>query len=265
MVTAAVLAMAVLAWPPGPARRRLRSLRSARRPSRTWRLPRPSAVTSICVAATAGWLVADLPGAVAAALLTLTLLRRWRARTDLRRSLTATEALAEAVHSLVAALRAGAHPAHAADMAASDAHPAAAAPMRAISATARLDGDIHRALSMTPSPTPAVLARIARAWSMAQRHGLPLADVLDAAGRDLEQRLRFSKQVTARMAGPRASASVLALLPLLGIAMGEAMGANPIQVLTTTGPGHALLLVGVALQCAGTTWCARLTTQAISR
>ncbi|OLF15861.1 type II secretion system F family protein [Actinophytocola xanthii] len=264
MLTAALLALAALTWPPGQPARRLRALHFARHPTRSWRPPRLSLITSICLAVPTGWLAADLPGAAAAALLATTLHRRWRARTDLRRSLAATDGLTEALRSLVAALRAGAHPAHAAETAAADAHPAAAASMRAISATARLDGDIHRALSMTESPTPTVLARIAQAWSLAQRHGLPLADILAATVRDLEQRQRFTRQVTARMAGPRASATVLALLPLLGITMGEAVGAHPIHVLTTTAVGQALLLAGVALQCAGTTWCARLTSQAIS-
>lgn len=265
MVTAAVLCLAVLSWPTAPARARLHTLTPARRTRRAWHPPRPSSVTLTCTAAAAGWLVAALPGAITAALAVATAQRRWRAHEARTRSLTATTALAEAVHALVAALRAGAHPADAAESAATDAPPSAAAPMRAIAATARLDGDITRALSAAaPAATP-VLHRIARAWSLAQRHGLPLADVLDAVARDLTQRVRFTRQVLARMAGPRTSATVLAVLPALGIALGELMGAHPLHVLTTTPLGGALLVVGVTLLIAGITWCARLTTQAVPR
>jgi tight adherence protein B len=69
--------------------------------------------------------------------------------------------------------------------------------------------------------------------------------------------------VNARMAGPRASATVLALLPVLGVVLGEAMGAHPIQVLADTPLGQALLIVGTTLICAGIQWSAYLTQRAV--
>ena len=263
MVSLLCGAFALLSWPTAAAPRRLHNLTAAAR-TRRLRPPRPSAVTIAAAAAIAGWLIAGVGGGVAALLATVTVWRRWRARGDLHRSLSAIDGLAEAVHSLVAGLRAGAHPADAAESAAADAKPEAAASMRAIAAAARLDGDIRLALNATGSQTLASgLARVSRAWALAQRHGLPLADILDAVGRDLEQRVRFSRQVLARMAGPRTSATVLALLPALGIALGEAVGAQPLRMLT--GPGQVLLAVGVALLCAGVTWCGRLTSQVVPR
>jgi tight adherence protein B len=211
-----------------------------------------------------GWLVAGPGGAAAAVLATVTAWRRWRARGELHRSLAAIDGLAEAIHSLVAGLRAGAHPADAAEAAATDARPEAAASMRAIAAAARLDGDVRLALGAAGSQTLAsALNRVSRAWALAQRHGLPLADILDAAGRDLEQRVRFARQVLARMAGPRTSATVLALLPALGVVLGEAVGARPLHMLT--GSGQLLLAIGVALLCAGVAWCGRLTGQVVPR
>jgi len=263
VVTVAVLCLAVLCWPAMPARSRLHSLHPTTSRRRYRRPPRPSSITLTCTAATAGWLVTGIPGAAAAALATATAQRRWRARRNLQSSLTAIDALAEAIRSLVAALRTGAHPADAAESAAIDAHPTAAAPMRAIAAAARLDGDLPRALAAAVSPTPTALTRLSRAWSLAQRHGLPLADVLAAVGRDLDQRARFTRQVLARMAGPRSSATVLALLPALGLALGQVMGAHPLRVLTTTPIGHVLLLLGTAFLCAGITWSGHLTNQAL--
>lgn len=263
MVTATLLCAAVLCWPTSPASKRLRALTSAAR--RAWRPPRPSSITLTCAAATTGWLVAGIPGAAAATLATATVRRRWRARTAFNHTLTTTDALAEAVHTLASALRSGAHPADAATVAATDAHPAAAAPMRAIAAAARLNGDLDRALAATSTEPQPGLRRVSRAWVLAQRHGLPLADLLDTTARDLTQRARFARQVHARMAGPRASATALAALPLLGIAVGEVMGAHPLRLLTTTGAGQALLLAGVTLQCVGLAWCGRLTNQVVSR
>lgn len=265
MVTAALCCLAVLCWPTTPATTRLHTIHPPDRTRRRLRPPRPSSVTLTCASAAAGWLLAGIPGAAAAMLTTTTVHRRWRARGALTASLTATDAMAEAIRSLVAALRAGAHPADAAESAAADAHPDAAAPLRAVAAAARLDGDIDRALTSTGAALPTtVLPRVSRAWALAQRHGLPLADVLDAVGRDLEQRVRFRRQVLARMAGPRTSAMVLALLPALGLVLGQSMGANPVHVLTTTPTGRVLLLLGAMFLCAGVIWCARLTDQAVA-
>lgn len=262
MVSLLCCAVAVLTWPTTPATRRLRELSGERR-RRHLRPPKPSSVTLVMAAIGVGWLIAGIGGAGAAFLATVTVRRRWRARGELNRSLAAIDGLAEALHSLVAGLRAGAHPADAADSAAVDAQPAAAGAMRAIAAAARLNGDIRLALAGTAQTLGSGLARVARAWTLAQRHGLPLADILDAVARDLDQRSRFARQVLARMAGPRTSATVLALLPVLGIGLGEAIGAQPLRMLT--GPGQALLVVGVALLCAGVAWCGRLTNQVVPR
>lgn len=264
MVSLLCCALALLVWTGSPAAKRLRDLDLAGRRRRPLlRRPRPSSVTLTAAAAVAGWLIAGVGGAFAAALAAVTVWRRWRARGNLRRSLSAVDGLTEALRSLVAGLRAGAHPAEAAEAAAVDAQPDAAAPMRAIAAAARLDGDVGRALGGAAT-LAGVLTRVSRAWALAQRHGLPLADVLDAVGRDLEGRVRFARQVLARMAGPRTSATTLALLPLLGIGLGEAMGAHPLHVLTSPGLGQVLLVLGIALLCAGVAWCGRLTGQVVA-
>ncbi|MPZ82055.1 MAG: secretion system protein [Actinophytocola sp.] len=263
MVSLLCCALALLTWAGSPAATRLRNLDLVgTRHHRRLGPPRPSSVTLTTAAAVAGWLMAGVGGAIAAALATVTVWRRWRARGQLHRSLSAIDGLTEALRSLVAGLRAGAHPAEAAEAAAADAQPHAAAPMRAIAAAARLDGDVQRALDGTQT-LAGVLARVSRAWALAQRHGLPLADVLDAVGRDLDQRVRFARQVLARMAGPRTSATTLALLPVLGIGLGEAMGAHPLRVLTGPGLGQVLLVIGIALLCAGVAWCGRLTGQVV--
>jgi tight adherence protein B len=223
-------------------------------------------VTLLVVALIVGWLTAGLGGAVAAALLAATIRHQLRHAKQGSHALAAADGLAEALRSLVAGLRAGAHPASAAAAAADDAPPPTDVTMRAIAAAARLDGDMTRALATVHTPAlTAALTRVAAAWELAQRHGLPLAEVLDAVRRDLEQRARFTRQVLARMAGPKASALVLSLLPALGIAMGEAMGARPLHVLTSTGLGQLLLVAGVVFLCAGVAWSGRITTKVVSR
>jgi tight adherence protein B len=92
---------------------------------------------------------------------------------------------------------------------------------------------------------------------------LPLADVLDAVGRDVTSRVRFAQRVRARMAGPRASGTVLAVLPVLGVLLGSGMGADPVRVLCTGSFGQLLLAVGTTLICAGLLWVTKLTSRAV--
>lgn len=262
-----LLGLGVLTWPGGRCAARLRRLTGATVRGRR-RLPRPTTLMITVGAAVPGFLFGGAGGGLAAALAAATATRRLTGRRALRHSLAAVDGLAEALRSLVAELRAGAHPAAAAESAAVDAEPAAAKAMRSVAAAARLDGDVDRALAASRAASPATaraLTQLCQAWILVRRHGLPLADVLDAVHHDLDTRVRFARQVLARMAGPRASATILALLPIVGIALGEAMGAHPIHVLTTTTAGQFLLVVGVALVCAGVTWSARLTNQVVLR
>jgi tight adherence protein B len=262
-----VLALATLCWPSAPGRRRLRAITGAARGLAPRRyLPRPTTFLVVAISSALGLTFAGIGGAVAAALVAATARRRHTARHTLRDSFTTMDALTEALRSMVADLRAGAHPATAAESAAADAPPPAATAMRAIAAATRLDGDVHRALATSRSTTPAaagILSQLARAWLLVQRHGVPLADVLDTVRSDLQTRLRFARQVHARMAGPRASATVLALLPAIGLALGEAMRAHPLHILQATPAGQSLLVIGATLACAGVAWSARLTNQVV--
>lgn len=257
---------AVLVWPPQLARGRLRALRPARRHRRG--IGRPRLATPLLAAGGAGvgFLVAGCGGGLAGTAVALTAWRRWRARRDERERIRAADGLAGALALLVAELRAGAHPAEAAMGAAQDADPLAVSALTCLAATAKLGGDVAEALERAAGGQTAVaasLARLAGAWTLAERHGLPLAEVLDAVRRDLDQRVRFARQVHAKMAGPRASATVLAVLPALGVLLGETIGADPLHVLAATAPGQGLLVVGVVLVCAGVRWSARLTDRAV--
>lgn len=119
------------------------------------------------------------------------------------------------------------------------------------------------------SPTQAsgeiadALARIAAATLLSTRTGCSLAAVTTAVEDDLRARARHRAELRAATAGPRASAVVLAGLPLLGLFMGSGVGADPWGVLTTTGAGQALLVAGVALEAAGLAWSHRLVERAL--
>ncbi len=109
------------------------------------------------------------------------------------------------------------------------------------------------------------LLRIAAAVRLSAHTGCSLAGVVGAVEDDLRARLHAEQELSSAVAGPRASATVLAGLPVLGLLMGSGVGADPWRVLTTTGSGTVLLVLGVALELAGTVWSARLVRRAVQR
>jgi tight adherence protein B len=176
----------------------------------------------------------------------------------------AAEAMSEAIHGMVAELRAGAHPVAAAESSAQDAKSPANTVLTAMATTARLDGDLATVRRRFTEGTPVPAIRpLTNAWILSHTQGLPLADVLEAVRTDLAGQIRFARKVKARMAGPQASGTVLAGLPALGVLLGEAMGADPLHVLLTNPLGQALLATGTALICLGLHWINKLTTHAV--
>ncbi|HEX2286846.1 MAG TPA: hypothetical protein VHI10_18820, partial [Mycobacterium sp.] len=99
--------------------------------------------------------------------------------------------------------------------------------------------------------------------NLAQTHGLPISTLMQTAQRDIVERERFSARVTAGMAGARTTAAVLAGLPVLGIGLGQLIGADPVGFLLTRGAGEWLLVIGVALACTGLLWSDHITSRVL--
>lgn len=260
-------AVALVCWPPRRAAGRLSGLlaREGRRarPRRPGSeiLGRPGPVALAVAGAGLGLLAAGPGGALASGLAALMAARWWRAGRQRRAHTEAAAGLADALELLVGELRVGAHPAAAALAAAADAEPAAARALTAAAATARLGGDVAAALQRCAAEVPTLgteLGRLAAAWALADEHGVGLAALVDAVRADLEARLRFAAGLHAQLAGPRASAAVLAGLPVLGVLLGQGVGADPWHVLSATVVGQVLLVLGVALTGVGLTWSRRI-------
>lgn len=268
-LAAGTCAAAMLCWPAGTGRGRLAILLGSRTAAGPGSMGRPAVaeripILLVALAAGLGALLAGPGGALAATMAGGTAALRRRATRQRRTGETAAAELAEALGVLVAELRTGAHPADAARAAAADGHGASSRALAAAAAAARLGGNVPEVLrSASPAPLRPWLARLADAWSLADRHGIALADLLDAVRADTEQRVRFAADMQARLAGPRTTAAVLAGLPLLGLALGQAVGAAPLHVLGATAVGQVLLVIGTGLACAGVLWSARLMTTAV--
>lgn len=264
MVSAALLVLACAALCScGASAGRMAALwpRSGR--SRRWRL---RVGGPIVIGAVAGLLAAGPGGALTGALVAALGVRgRARHRAAVAHEAAAVE-LAAALRRITDELRTGSHPAVALAGVAADG-PLAARLLTQAATAARLGDDVPAALrhAATAEGAGTELGRVAAAWSLAERHGVPLADVLAGVHDDIRWRVRFGAGVRAQLAGPRATAGVLTALPALGVALGQLVGADPMGVLRGDPVGQALLVVGVGLVAAGRAWTEQILRRAVPR
>ncbi|TGB41444.1 type II secretion system F family protein [Mycolicibacterium peregrinum] len=256
--SALALAAALLLWPVMP--RRAAALRRADSPRRRVRVAPMVVVLGVVL----GWLV-SLPVAVAVALVCGTVVVRRRRRHARRRQLEEAASLEAALDVLVGELRTGVHPVSAFGTAADEVSGAVRRGMAAVAARARLGADVAAGLEdvAATSQLPMHWERLAVCWRLAHAYGLSIATLMRTAQRDIVERERFSSHVEAAMAGPRATATVLAGLPVAGIALGQLIGAQPLAFLCGPGTGGWLLVIGVLLACAGLMWSDRITERAL--
>jgi tight adherence protein B len=231
------------------------------------RSPRPPATAVAGVGLAAGLLALGPVGALAGGAAAIAWQRR-RGRRQASDEATATAGeLAEALGRITEELRAGAHPAAALAGTAADG-PLARAVLAPAATAAALGEGIPTALTAAAARHPDVacdLRRVARTWALADRHGVPAAELLTGVLADIRWRVTYAGRVRAQLAGPRATAAVLTALPALGIALGELVDAGPLAVLRSGVLGQLLVVLGVGLVAAGTAWTERILRAAVPR
>jgi tight adherence protein B len=127
----------------------------------------------------------------------------------------------------------------------------------AAAGAARLGDDVAGGLMVDGARDP-VLLQLAACWQVAIDSGSGLATSvaqLAASARSAED---VRVQLEAELAGPRATARTLALLPLVGVAFGVMLGADPLGWLLGSSVGRGCLVVGGALTALGAWWTGRI-------
>ncbi|AEV81377.1 hypothetical protein ACWT_0365 [Actinoplanes sp. SE50] len=219
----------VIAWPRAGTLARL----SGRSPG--LRLPRPRlpepdrrgaaalAGATALVALVAGGPVAAVGGAVYAGIGGAA----WVRRTRQKRAAAGRLAALDALSSLVADLRAGLPPGF------------------GVPSTG-LDGDER-------------IARLsATVWRLAERTGAPAADLLERIEADARAADRARASAAAQAAGVQATSLLLAVLPVGGLGLGYAIGADSLHILLRTRLGAVCAIGALALQLAGLQWARRI-------
>ncbi|MFE7748694.1 type II secretion system F family protein [Streptomyces sp. NPDC057428] len=195
-----------------------------------------------------------LAGAVA-----VPLVRRWmRRRARRRRRESAADAVTALCGTVVGELRAGREPGQALLAAGRNAGALGVAES-AVLAAARFGGDVPGELRRA-SADPGLdgLLGVAACWRVAVDGGAGLAAGLARLESAMQADRRRRDELRAQLAGAWSTVMVLALLPVVGLGLGAALGADPLRVLLHTPGGLVCLLSGGLLEAAGLFWASRI-------
>jgi tight adherence protein B len=171
-----------------------------------------------------------------------------------REAETRAERVLEACELLAADVAAGQPPARSLTAAA-----ASWPELGPVAQAAALGGDVPAALrEAAKRPGAAELRLVAAAWAVSHRTGAGLADALDRVAGTVRADRATRRVVAGELASARATARMMAALPLLVLVLGAGGGASPWGFLLGTPAGVLCLGAGLGLGALGLWWIERI-------
>ena len=179
--------------------------------------------------------------------------RTWLRR---RRPASGPALLAPALRTLASELRAGSAPVEALERAAGD------PPLWPHALAAARFGDrVDRGLRLDAEKRPDIagpLRQFAACWHVGVVRGSGLAASVERLAVSLRVQQELDSTLRSELSAPRATARMLGLLPVIGIAMGYLLGADPLAWFLGSSAGLIVLASSVALTLLGVTWTRRI-------
>jgi tight adherence protein B len=177
--------------------------------------------------------------------------RLWGRRQKSRRAEAVAARVVEVCDLLAAELAAGRPPTVALEESAT-----AWPELRPVADVVRLGGDVPAALRDVGSTVAGAdgLRLLAGAWEVSHRTGAGLAGSTRRVAEAIRSEQETRRVVTGELASARATARLVAALPVAALLMGSGTGADPWRVLLGTPYGLACLAAGLAFGLAGLWW-----------
>lgn len=137
--------------------------------------------------------------------------------------------------------------------------------LRQVAAAARDGGDVPAALlSAAPAEGGEGLRRLAACWEVGTTVGAGMAALIDRVAQTQRAAQAHRQDVASQLAGPRTTARMLAVLPVLGLLMAGALNMRPLDFLFGSLPGVMCLMAGTGLDACGLWWTHRMATKALT-
>lgn len=125
------------------------------------------------------------------------------------------------------------------------------------------DSNVSQALLQDAEQYPE-LKSVAIAVGISKVSGARMGNTLHTLTHEVMQVRKEQNEIRSELAATKATITVLAALPLLGMALGSAMGVSPLHWLLTSSIGRACLAVAIALESLGALWVYRLVKRAMA-
>ena len=138
--------------------------------------------------------------------------------------------------------------------------------LQPVAVAAELDSDVPAALRrLATAPGAGQLRTVAAAWQVAHRSGTGLAATLGRVAGVLREEQRTRRLVATELAAARATARMMAALPVLVLLLGAGIGGDPVGFLIGTPIGLGCLALGLGLTHLGLLWLERVADGVLGR